>query len=160
MKSNRFIVAASMTAAFMGSHPAAATTALPANAAAQVASWDGRYVWEESVGQHGVPGEGIAAFITYTLAVGPGNGPTRCTLNGQGLQTNKRIQCTVTPRGNAAIVKFYGYGPDNMFRDGYSTGQVLFTLTRGPAGITTSLQGLTASSRSTPRSGRLFRPVR
>ena len=39
------------------------------------------------------------------------------------------------PQGRSAIVKFYGYGPDNMFDSGYRRGQPLFTLTRGPRGI-------------------------
>ena len=140
---------------------AVAAATLPAPASAQVAGWTGRYVWEENVGRHGGsdPRDSIVAFITYTLSIGPGNGPTRCALNGQGLQTNKRIRCTVTPRGNALIVKFYRYGPDNMFNDRYRPGQALFTLTRTRFGITTSLQGLTASSRSTPRRGKLFRRV-
>ncbi|WP_315760280.1 DUF5991 domain-containing protein [Sphingomonas sp. Y38-1Y] len=138
---------------------AAAAAALPAAAPAQVAAWNGRYVWEENVGRHGgtTPQDSIAAFITYTLRVGPGNGPTGCTLNGQGFQTNKRIVCTVTPQGRSAIVKFYGYGPDNMFDDGYRRGQPLFTLTRGPRGVATTLQALQASSRTTPRRGTLFR---
>ena len=140
---------------------AAAAATLPAPASAQVGGWTGRYVWEENVGRQGGsdPRDSIMAFITYTLSIGPGNGPTRCALNGQGFQTNKRIQCTVTPRGNSVIVKFYKYGPDNMFNQGYRPGQALFTLTRTRFGVTTSLQGLTASNRSTPRRGKLFRRV-
>lgn len=130
-------------------------------ASAQPAEWTGRYVWEENVGRHGgtTPRDSITAFITYTLSIGPGNGSTGCRLNGEGLQTNKQIQCTVTPRGAAIIVKFYRYGPDNMFNDGYRPGQALFTLTRTPRGLSTALQGLSASSRTTPRTGKLFRRV-
>ncbi len=136
---------------------AAATVATPATA--QVAAWNGRYVWEEGVGRQGGsdPRDSVAAFITYTLAIGPGNGPTGCMLNGQGFQTNKRIRCTVTPQRGSIIVKFYGYGRDNMFDDGYRIGQPLFTLTRTPRGIVTQLQGLRASSDTTPRTARLFR---
>ncbi len=129
-----------------------------APAAAQPAGWSGRYVWEEDVGRHGgtTPSDSIVAFITYTLAVGPGTGPTGCMLNGQGFQTNKRIRCTVTPQGKSIVVKFHGYGADNMFDDGYRRGQPLFTLTRTPRGLVTTLQGLDASSDTTPRSGKLF----
>jgi hypothetical protein len=138
---------------------AAAAAILPTDAPAQVAGWYGRYVWEEDVGRRGGsdPRSSIAAFITYRLHVGPSAGPTGCRLEGQGLQTNKRIQCTVTPQGRSAIVKFYGYDRDNMFEDGYRLGQTLFTLTRGPSGITTSLQALQPSNRTTPRNGTLFR---
>ncbi len=136
---------------------AAATLAVPASA--QLAGWNGRYVWEEGVGRQGGsdPRDSVAAFITYTLSIGPGNGPTRCTLNGQGFQTNKRIRCTATPQQGGIVVKFYGYGADNMFDDGYRPGQPLFTLTRTPRGIVTRLQGLRASSDATSRTGRLFR---
>ncbi|WP_156348979.1 MULTISPECIES: DUF5991 domain-containing protein [unclassified Sphingomonas] len=134
----------------------AATFTTPASA--QDAGWNGRYVWEENVGRHGgnTPTDSIVAFITYTLGVGPGNGPTGCTLNGQGFQTNKRIRCTVTPQGKSIVIKFHGYGADNMFDSGYRRGQALFTLTRTPRGLVTALQALTASADATPRTGKLF----
>lgn len=138
---------------------AAALPTAPADAA-PLASWHGRYVWEENVGRQGgsAPGEGIVAFVTYTLSIGPGNGATGCTLNGQGFQTNTRILCTATPQGNSVIVKFYKFGPDNMFGS-YRIGAPLFTLTRGPGGLTTRLAALIKSSDSTPSVGRLFRKV-
>ncbi|MDV3458055.1 DUF5991 domain-containing protein [Sphingomonas sp. HF-S4] len=137
---------------------AAAAAVLPNPATAQVAGWNGRYVWEEDVGRHGgtTPSDSVVAFITYTLSIGPGNGPTGCLLTGQGFQTNRRIQCTVTPRGNAITVKFYKFGADNV-GGRYPSGQPLFTLTRTPRGIVTSLNGLGASSRTTPHRGMLFR---
>lgn len=137
---------------------AAAAVTVPMHAAAQVAGWNGRYVWEEDVGRHGgtTPSDSIAAFITYTLSIGPGNGPTGCQLTGQGFQTNRRIQCTVTPRANSITVKFYKFGADNV-GGRYPSGQPLFTLTRTPSGVVTSLNGLGASNRTTPRSGKLFR---
>jgi hypothetical protein len=138
---------------------AAAAVTLPAAATAQVAGWNGRYVWEEDVGRRGGAGaDGITAFITYTLSIGPGNGSTGCTLSGQGLQTNRRIQCTVTPRANSIIVKFYKFGPNNV-GGRYPSGQPLLTLTRTRGGITTALHGLGPSNRTTPRSGVLFRRV-
>lgn len=141
---------------------AAIATTAPAPASAQVAAWQGRYIWEEDVGRYGGPDkrDSVVAFITYTLHVGPSAGATGCRLDGQGFQTNKRILCTVTPQGRSAIVKFYDYGPDNIFDSGYRPGQPLFTLTRGPRGIVTHLQGLQASSRTTPRTGTLFRRLR
>jgi len=131
-------------------------------ACAQIAAWQGRYIWEENVGRNGGPDprDSVTAFITYTLHLGPSAGSTGCRLDGQGLQTNKRIRCTVTPQGRSVVVKFHGYGPDNMFDDGYRRGQPLFTLTRGPRGIVTTLQALKASSRITPRTGALFRRTR
>lgn len=137
---------------------AALAATVPMQATAQVASWNGRYVWEEDVGRHGgtTPSDSIAAFITYTLSIGPGKGPTGCLLTGQGFQTNRRIQCTVTPRANSITVKFYKFGADNI-GGRYPSGQPLFTLTKTPRGILTSLNGLGASNRTTPRAGMLFR---
>lgn len=138
----------------------AAMTAAPA-VAAPLSNWHGRYVWEEHVGRRGgsAPGEGIEAFVTYTLALGPGNGPTGCRLIGQGLQTNRRIQCTATPQRDSVVIKFYRFGPDNI-GGGYRTGTPLFTLTRTQTGVVTRLQGLRPSSDATRDTGRLFQRAR
>lgn len=137
---------------------------LPAAAAPSAiqGGWNGRYVWEEDVGRHGgtTPSDSITAFITYTLTIGPGAGPSGCSLNGQGLQTNRRIQCTAVPGGNTLVVKFRRFGAENFPGDSWSAGQSLFTLSRGKRGITTALQALTPSNRNTPRGGMLFRRVR
>ncbi|MEN3748240.1 DUF5991 domain-containing protein [Sphingomonas sp. HF-S3] len=141
---------------------AAAIPAVATPAAAQAGGWNGRYVWEEDVGRHGgtTPSDSITAFITYTLTIGPRAGPTRCMLNGQGFQTNRRIQCTAVPNGATLTVKFRRFGAENFPGDSWAPGQTLFTLSRGKRGIATSLQALTPSNRTTPRSGTLFRRVR
>jgi hypothetical protein len=141
-----------------------AAAAIPAGAipaSAQGSGWNGRYVWEENVGRHGgtTPTDGITAFITYTLTIGPLAGPTGCMLHGEGYQTNRQIQCTAIPRGTMVAVKFRRFGAENFPGDNWSPGQTLFTLNRGKRGITTSLQALTPSNRATPRSGTLFRGV-
>jgi hypothetical protein len=135
-----------------------ALAGVPAATAAPLPEWSGRYVWEEPIGRIGgsTPADSLVAFVTYTLALGPGNGPAGCTLNGQGYQTYRRLQCTATPQGNSVIVTFYRFGPDNI-GGSYPVGAPLFTMTRTPDGIVTQLQALRASSDMTPQTGRLFR---
>jgi uncharacterized protein DUF5991 len=133
-------------------------TAIPA-ASAQVSSWYGRYVWEESLGRIGgsSPAEGVASFVTYSLSLRAGNGSTGCMLTAQGFQTDRRIQCTATPQGTGLIVKFYKSA--SPAGDGYRIGTALFTLSRTSAGIVTRLQALGPASDASPRSGRLFRRI-
>lgn len=126
--------------------------------ASSLAGWNGRYVWEESLGRIGgaSAAEGVASFVTYTLALGPGQGATGCTLDAQGFQTNTRMQCTATPQGPAVVIKFYKFGTDNL-RVRRAMGERLLTLRPdGSGGITTQLEGLRPASDGTPRSGRLF----
>lgn len=130
-------------------------------AATPISVWNGRYAWEESLGRMGgsTPAEGAAAFVTYTLALGPGNGSTSCTLYAQGFQTNTRMQCTATPQGSSVVVKFYKFGADNQ-RAPHTMGERLFTLTRdGGGGIRTQLEGLQPASDTTTRTGRLFQKL-
>ena len=137
----------------------AAAVATPASA--QVAGWNGRYVWEEPLGRVGGnnPRESVAIFVTYTLSLGAGNGPTGCLLRAEGYQTNVRMQCTRTPQGNSLIVKFYRFAsPARGSR--YRMGAALFTLSRTRGTIVTRLQALRPASDASPRSGRLFRRLR
>ena len=135
---------------------AALTLATPAVIrAAPIATWYGTYTWEENVGRHGGtrPGEGIVAFRTYTLRLGPGAGSTRCTLMGEGLQLYERTQCTATPELNRLVIRAYsvrGTGP-------YATGTRLVTLTRSGRGLVTKLGAIRPGSDRTPTAGRLFR---
>lgn len=140
--------------------PAPGTTVGDGNSRrpAPLSAWNGRYVWEESLGRIGgaSAAEGAASFVTYTLALGPANGPTGCTLEAQGFQTNTRMQCTATPQGAAVVIKFYRFGADNI-RGRHTMGERLLTLQPdGAGGIRTQLEGLRPASDATARSGRLF----
>lgn len=137
-----------------------ATLALaPVAEAAPLATWHGRYVWEESLGRIGgdTPADGLAAFVTTTLVLGPSAGPTQCRINAEGYQTYKQMQCTATPEMNALVIKFYKFNADSTGR--YTLGTPLFRMTRTPGGLVTRLQAMQPSSDATPRSGRLFRRV-
>ena len=144
------------TAATLGLATLAAVAPTGASAA-PLATWHGRYVWEENLGRIGgsTPSEGIVAFTTYTLALGPGNGPTQCSLRGEGFQLNEQMQCTATPQGKSVIIKFYKFAANGRGR--YRMAAPLFTMTRTGSGIVTRLQALQPSSAATPHSGRLFR---
>ena len=135
--------------------PAAATlaaslaAALPsAAAAAPLSTWYGRYAYSESLGRIGgsSPSEAPAAFVDHVLTVG-GNG---CTLVSQGFQTNRRIRCTVTPQGQSAIVKFYGYDGGAANAERFARGQPLLTLTRSGSRLLTRWQGMTRMDGSRP----------
>lgn len=145
-----------------GAGAAGSSSAAGAAQSAPLAAWNGRYVWEESLGRIGgsSPSEGAAAFVTHTLSLGPGNGATGCTLNAEGFQTNTRMLCTATPSGTSVVViKFYKFGPDNA-RGRHTMGERLLTLTREPGGtIGTQLEGLRASSDAAPRKGRFFKKL-
>lgn len=125
-----------------------------------LAAWQGRYVWEESLGRIGgsSPSEGAAAFVTHTLALGPGSGPTGCTLNAEGFQTYTRTICTATPSGTSLVVKFYKAGPENV-GGRHAVGDRLLTLSRDNSGIATRLEGLSPASDAAPRAGRFFKKV-
>lgn len=138
---------------------ATAAAALPTvAAAAPLPTWYGSYVWEENVGRHGgdAPGEGIVAFRTYTLRLGPSAGATGCLLTGEGFQLYERLQCTATPEMDSVVIKYYNFrnaGP-------YAMGAPLFRMTRTNHGLVTRLQALRPGSDLTRTTGRLFRPAR
>lgn len=140
---------------------AGAAAARPVSSTAPSSAWHGRYVWEESVGRIGgsAPSEGVAAFIEHTLVLGPSAGATSCALNGDGYQTHRRIICTATPEGQSLAIKFYKFAPGNALGR-HQVGERLFTLTRGPEGLTTRLEGLGRAVDNMPRSGVLFRSTR
>lgn len=123
-------------------------------------AWQGRYVWEEPLGRIGgsSPAEGVAAFVTHTLTLGPGSGATGCTLNAEGFQTYTRTICTATPSGPSVVIKFYKAGPENV-GGRHAVGDRLLTLTRDNGGIATRLEGLSPASDATPRAGRFFKKV-
>lgn len=126
-------------------------------------TWYGRYVWEEPLGRIGgsSPSESVAAFVTYTLSLGPSAGATGCRVTIEGYQRYETIKCTATPQMNQLIIKFYRFDADTVSRAGrYALGTPLFTMTRTGAGLTTRLQAMGASGESTPRIGRLFLKVR
>ena len=125
--------------------------------AAPLPGWYGHYVWEEEIGRIGgsTPAEGVTAFITYTLALGPGNGATGCMVHAEGYQTYEQLKCTATPQMDSLIIKYYKFGPNAPGR--YAMGAPLFTMTRTPHGLITRLQALRPAVRSTPQTGRLFR---
>lgn len=134
-------------------------TAAPSANAAPLSTWYGTFQWEESLGRIGgsTPAEGAAAFVTYTLSLGPNAGSTGCQLKGEGFQTYEQMQCTATPQGEAVIIKFYKFGATARGR--YAMGAPLFTINRTEGGLITRLQALQPSSRATPNVGRLFRRI-
>lgn len=140
---------------------AAAGISLCAATAAQAAplpTWFGEYVWEESLGRIGgdTKAEGLAAFVTYQLSIGPGNGPTGCRLTAEGYQRYEQMACTAMPQMNSLVIKFYS---SDGGRERYRLGAPLFTMTRNGRAITTQLRAMTDSN-GAARRGVLFRRTR
>lgn len=137
---------------------AAAVTAPVGASAAPLQTWYGRYVWQENLGRIGGngPRDGVVAFTTYTLRLGPNAGPTGCLLTGEGYQLDERLKCTATPEIDSVVIKFFTLRGPYV----YPQGAKLFTMTRTNRGIVTRLQALHPNSDATPIVGRLFRPLR
>lgn len=136
---------------------ATAAVAIPtASSAAPLPTWYGSYVWEESLGRIGGEGrDGIAAFTTYRLTLGPATRDTGCMVNIEGYQRYEQLKCTATPELDKLIIKLYKFRNSDQGR--YPSGTPLFTLIRTENGIMTQLQAMDPSSDNTPRAGRLFR---
>jgi hypothetical protein len=138
---------------------ATAVLAAPSPADAQsIATWYGRYVWEEPLGRVGGPGrDGVAIFVTRTLTLGAAAGPTGCLLKSEGYQTFETMRCTATPAQGTLTIKFYRTVEGRFVR--HRLGETLFTMQRTPRGLTTSLRALRPTSDRTPGYGRLFRRI-
>lgn len=100
--------------------------------------WDGTYVYEQGLGKGT---GGISLFVTHTLTI---DGP-QCGLVAEGYQTDERIRCKATAKGDRLEVSFVS------FRDGstvnrfgvkeYEANHPLFTLARKGDAIATTWQG-------------------
>lgn len=137
---------------------AVATPTMAHAQSAALRAWYGQFLWEESLGRIGgsTPSEGAAAFVSYTLTLGPDAGPSGCMLRGEGFQTNEQLKCTATPELGSVIIKYFALRPTG---GRYYSGQPLFRMSRGEHGIVTRLQALEPQSDATARTGRLFRRI-
>ena len=122
-----------MVAVALGLAPLAGAPALSAD------SWDGKYLYEQSLGKN-LAGD-RTLFVNHVLTIKGGD----CQLAADGYQTQERIRCKATANGDKLQVMFAAKGTDSMgnpiTRAEYKPNEPLFTLTRKGTTIDTSWQG-------------------
>lgn len=99
--------------------------ALAASAFAQ-SDWAGTYTFDEDGGKN-AGGTGI--YIIHELVVFETDDGLRATLQSNGYQTSKDLNCTARIKGNRLEIIFEGYGESNIFET-YAPGDLLLTLER------------------------------
>ena len=104
-----------------------------------VDSWDGTYVYEQSLGKN-LAGD-RTLFVNHVLTIKGGD----CQLAADGYQTQEKIRCKATANGDKLEVLFAAKGTDSMGnpigRAQYKPNEPLFTLTRKGTTIATGWQG-------------------
>ena len=129
---------------------AAMVAAAPLGAAPP--AWNGRYVYEQSLGRN-VPG--VAMFVTHQLTLGRGT----CRIKSDGYQTDELIHCTTAPIPGGLAVKFASWEDGRIVNRHdvrvYDPGAVLFTLTR-PRGTLLTSKGRFFQEDRTPELARRF----
>ena len=104
-----------------------------------VDSWDGTYVYEQSLGKN-LAGD-RTLFVNHVLTIKGGD----CQLAADGYQTQEKIRCKATANGDKLEVLFAAKGTDSMGnpvgRAQYKPNEPLFTLTRKGTPIATGWQG-------------------
>jgi hypothetical protein len=122
-----------MVAVVLGLAPMAGVPALAAD------SWDGSYVYEQSLGKN-LAGD-RTLFVNHVLTIKGGD----CQLAADGYQTQEKIRCKATANGDKLEVLFAAKGTNSMGnpigRAQYKPNEPLFTLTRKGTTIATGWQG-------------------
>ena len=94
-----------------------------ASAAAQK-DWVGHYSFDEDGGRNA---GGTAIFIMHELNVMESDDGLIATLQSNGYQTSKDLNCKAKPNGNKLEIYFDSYGENNVFETN-EKGDLLFTL--------------------------------
>jgi hypothetical protein len=101
---------------------------LVATASAQK-EWIGHYTFEEDGGRNA---GGTAIFISHELVVMESDDGLIATLQSNGYQTSKDLNCKAKAIGNKLEIYFDNYGENNIF-ESYAPGDLLLTLERRSA---------------------------
>lgn len=88
------------------------------------AEWVGSYSFDEDGGKNA---GGTTIFIAHELIVMETDDGLRATIQSNGYQTSKDLNCTAKVKGNKLEITFESYGENNVFET-YSPGDLLLTL--------------------------------
>ena len=118
--------------------------------------WAGSYLFEEDGGRNA---GGTAIFITHELNVMETDDGLRATIQSNGYQTSKDLNCTAKVVGNKLEIYFESYGESNMFET-YSQGDLLLTLekrtVKGKSQLLTFWGKFVPVIPEKPQSGKVF----
>ena len=117
---------------------------LAAVSAAAQKDWAGHYSFDEDGGKNA---GGTVIFIAHELNVMESDDGLIATLQSNGYQTSKDLNCKAKANGNKLEIYFDSYGENNVFET-YKPGDLLFTLERRTAKGKTEL--LTIWGKITP----------
>lgn len=120
------------------------------------AEWVGTYSFDEDGGRNA---GGTAIYITHELFVMETDDGLRATLQSNGYQTSKDLNCTARVKGNKLEIFFDSYGEDNVF-ESYSPGDLLLTLenrvAKGKSELLTWWGKFTPVIPEKPKTGKVF----
>lgn len=118
--------------------------------------WAGTYTFEEDGGRNA---GGTAIFIGHELVIMPTDDGLRATLQSNGYQTSKDLNCTVKVNGTKLEIYFESYGEDNVL-ESYAAGDLLLTLekktVKGKPAILTWWGKFTPIIPDKPKTGQVF----
>lgn len=118
--------------------------------------WIGTYTFDEDGGKNA---GGTAIFITHELNVLEADDGLIATLQSNGYQTSKDLNCKAKADGSKLMIYFESYGEDNVF-ELYSKGDLLLTLekrmTKGKTELLTFWGKFLPIVPEKPKTGKVF----
>jgi len=118
--------------------------------------WVGTYTFDEDGGKNA---GGSAIFISHELVVMETDDGLRATLQSNGYQTSKDLNCTARVKGNKLEIVFDSYGENNIFET-FEPGDLLLTLEKrvdkGKTELLTWWGKFTPIVPEKPKTGKVF----
>ena len=120
------------------------------------AEWVGTYTFDEDGGKNA---GGTPIFIVHELVVMETDDGLRGTLQSNGYQTSKDLNCSAKVKGAKLEIYFDNYGENNMFET-YASGDLLLTLekrmAKGKTELLTWWGKFTPIIPEKPKTGKVF----
>lgn len=125
-------------------------------AASAQKEWVGTYTFDEDGGKNA---GGTPIFIVHELVIMETDDGLRATLQSNGYQTSKDLNCSAKALGNKLQIIFESYGENNVF-ESYEKGDVLLTLekktVKGKPQVVTFWGKFTPVIPEKPKTGQVF----